>query len=112
MAIQRPQRQRWVGGINEVAYEFGLQVPGAVKLIGGCDVHGLIGGDVSIVLGSLDDRMRTAKDSANRAGCRFNKPIAQISLTLDDGTQTYTEVFHIDPPSVRFGLPLPEDVGL
>ena len=93
---------------NEVSYEFGLQVPGAVELIGGCDATD-IGGDVRIVLRSLDDRMRTAKDSANRAGCRFNKPIARLSLTLDDGTQTYTEVFHIDPPSLSFGLPLPED---
>ena len=62
-----------------------------------------------IVLRSLDDRMRTAKDSANRAGCRFNKPIARLSLTLDDGAQTYTEIFHFDPPSLSFGLPLPED---
>ena len=93
---------------NEVSYEFGLHVPGAVELIGGCDSTD-IGGDLRIVLRSLDDRMRTAADSANRAGCRFNKPIARLSLTLDDGTQTYTEVFHFDPPSLSFGLPLPED---
>lgn len=95
---------------NEVAYEFGLHVPGAVKLIGGCDTTA-IGGDLSIVLRSPDDRMRTAKDSANRAGCRFNKPIAGLSLTLDNGTQRYTEVFRFDPPTLRFGLPLPEDFG-
>ncbi|MCY3748887.1 MAG: hypothetical protein OXG64_06285 [Chloroflexi bacterium] len=94
---------------NEVAYEFGLHVPGAVKLIGGCDMT-QIGGDLRIVLRSLDDRMRTAADSANRAGCRFNKPIARVSLSLDNGGQSYTEIFHIDPPSVRFGLPLPDDL--
>ena len=95
---------------NEVAYEFGLHVPGAVELIGGCDVT-QIGGDLSIVLRSLDDRLRTAADSANRAGCRFNMPIARVSLTLDGGAQTYTEVFHFDPPSLEFGIPLPEDLA-
>ena len=95
---------------NEVVYEFGLHVPGAVELIGGCDSTD-IGGDLSIVLRSLDDLMRTAKDSANRAGCRFNKPIARLSLTLDNGIRTYTETFRFDPPTLRFGLPLPEDFG-
>ncbi len=95
---------------NEVAYEFGLHVPGAVKLIGGCDTTD-IGGDLRIVLGSLDDRMRTAKDSANRAGCRFSKPIARLLLTLDNGAQTYTETFRFDPPTLRFDLPLHEDFG-
>ena len=95
---------------NEVSYEFGLHVPGEVELIGGCDMT-QIGGDLRIVLRSLDDRMRTAADSANRAGCRFNKPIARVSLTLDSGGQSYSEVFHIDPPSVRFGLPLPDELA-
>ena len=94
---------------NEVAYEFGLHVPGAVELIGGCDTTD-IGGDLSIVLRSLDDRLRTAADSANRAGCRFNKPIARALLTLDTGAQTYTEDFHIDPPAPIVGFPLPEDL--
>ena len=94
---------------NEVSYEFGLHVPGAVALIGGCDMT-QIGGDLRIVLRSLDERLRTAADGANRAGCRFNKPIARVSLTLDNGAQSYTEVFRIDPPSVEFGLPLPEDL--
>ena len=92
---------------NEVSYEFGLHVPGAVELIGGCDMT-QIGGDVSITLRSLDDRLRTAVDSANRAGCRFNKPIARVSLTLDNDAQSYTEVLRIDPPAVEFALPLPE----
>ena len=94
---------------NGVAYEFGLHVPGAVELIGGCDSTD-IGGDLSIVLRSLDDRLRTASDSANRAGCRFNKPIARVLLTLDTGAQTYTEDFHIDPPAPIVGFPLPEDL--
>jgi len=95
---------------NEVSYEFGLHVPGAVALIGGCGMTE-IGGDLRIVLRSLDDRLRTAADSANRAGCRFTKPIAQVSLTLENDAQTYTEVFRIDPPLVEFGLPLPEDLA-
>ena len=93
---------------NEVAYEFGLHVPGDVELIGGCDMT-QIGGDLSITLPSLDDRLRTAIDSANRGGCRFNKPIARVLLTLDNGAQTYTEVFELAPPSHEFSLPLPED---
>ena len=95
---------------NEVSYEFGLHVPGAVELTGGCDRTD-IGGDLRIVLRSLDDRLRTAADSANRVGCRFNKPIARVSLTLASGAQTYTEVFQIDPPSLSFGVPLPEDLA-
>ena len=95
---------------NEVAYEFGLHVPGAVELIGGCDMTE-IGGDVSIRLHSLDDRLRTAADSANHAGCRFNKPVARVSLTLENGAQTYTEVFRFTPPLHEFGLPLPEDLN-
>jgi len=94
---------------NEVSYEFGLHVPGAVALVGGCDMTD-IGGDLRIVLRSLDDRLRTAADSANRAGCRFNKPIARVLLTLENGGQTYAEVFHFAPPSHEFGLPLPEDL--
>ena len=94
---------------NEVSYEFGLHVPGAVTLIGGCDMTA-IGGDLGIVLRSLDDRMRTAADRANRAGCRFNKPIARVLLTLDRGANAYSEVFYIDPPSVRLTFPLTEDL--
>lgn len=95
---------------NEVSYEFGLHIPGAVALVGGCDMTD-IGGDLRIVLRSLDDRLRTAADSANRTGCRFNKPIARVSLSLENGAQTYAEVFHFAPPSHEFGLPLPADLA-
>ena len=95
---------------DNVAYEFGLSVPGAVDLLAEC-ASTLIGGDLNIVLSSLDDRIRTAVDSANSAGCRFNKPIARISLTLDsDNSSPYTETFHVDPPSLTVGFPLPEDM--
>ena len=90
---------------NEVAYEFGLSVPGVVELIAEC-ASTLIGGDISIALGSLNDRLRTAPDSANHAGCRFNKPIARVSLTLDQGAQSYRELFHIQPPSLNVSFPL------
>ena len=63
------------------------------------------------MLSSLDDRLRTAADSANSAGCRFNKPIASISLTLDsDDSSPYTETFTVEPPSLTVGFPLPEDL--
>ena len=93
---------------NDVAYEFGLRVPGVIQLIAEC-ASTAIGGDISISLGSLNDPLRTAPDSANHAGCRFNKPIARVSLTLDKGAQSYTELFHIDPPSLSVGFPLPAE---
>ena len=64
---------------------------------------------MSIELSSLDDRLRTAIDSANGAGCRFNKPIARVSLTLESsGAGPYTETFHIDPPAHVVQFPLPD----
>ena len=94
---------------NKVAYEFGLSLPGVVELIAEC-ASTLIGGDISIALGSLNDRLRTAPDSANHAGCRFNKPIARVSLTLDQGAQSYRELFHIEPPSLNVSFPLPAEL--
>ena len=94
---------------DEVSYEFGLSVPGEVNLLAEC-VSTLIGGDLSIVVSSLDDRLRTAIDSANSGGCRFNKPIVRVSLTLDGAiSPPYTETFHLEPPSLTVGFPLPED---
>ena len=95
---------------NEVSYEFGLSFAGEVDLLAEC-MSTLIGGDLSIVLSSLDDRLRTAIDSANSGGCRFNKPIARVSLTLQaDSSPPYTETFHVEPPSLNLGFPLPEDI--
>lgn len=93
---------------NDVAYEFGLRVPGVAELLAKC-AWTLIGGDISITLDSLHDPLRTAPDRANHAGCKFNKPIARISLTLDDGAESYTELFHIDPPSLAVDFPLPAE---
>ena len=94
---------------NTAGYVFGLSVPGTVELVSECSST-LIGGDLSIVLSTLDDRLRTAIDSANGAGCKFNKPTARVLLVLDsDDSITYTETFHIDPPSLTVGFPLPED---
>ena len=90
---------------SDVAYEFGLGVPGEVELRAEC-VSTLIGGDTNISLASLNDPLRTASDSANHAGCRFNRPIARVSLTLKNGARSYTERFHIDPPSLSVGFPL------
>ena len=91
---------------NRVAYEFGLSIPGAVKLKSQCS-QTLIGANEILALESLDDRLRTAPDSANSGGCRFNKPIAHVSMTLQNNDfGPYTETFHIDPPSVSVSFPL------
>ena len=91
---------------NRVAYEFGLSIPGAVKLKSQCS-QTLIGADPILALESLDDRLRTAPDNSNSGGCSFNKPIAHVSLTLQNGDfGPYTETFRIDPPSVSVPFPL------
>lgn len=96
---------------NEISYEFGLFVPGTAALIGGCDRTD-VEFDPVLSLKSLDDPMRTAADDANRTGCRFNKLIASVALTLHNDTLgSYTETFHIDPPSTSFGLPLGDIVA-
>ena len=96
---------------NTVGYLFGLSVPGAVALISECGSTA-VGGDVRIVLISLDDQLRTAMDRVNLGGCRFNKPIARISLTLNSvAAGTYTETFYVDPPSLTVSFPLPDDLA-
>ena len=95
---------------NEISYEFGLSIPGVVALTAEC-AQTLIGVGPILALESLDDRKRTAPDEANGAGCRFNKPIARISMTLhNDDLGSYTETFHIDPPSVTVSFPLRDGV--
>ena len=96
---------------NEVAYEFGLNVPGEVTLRSEC-VSTLVGGDVAITLTSVDDPLRTAMDSANSNGCKFNKPISRVTLVLisEDGT-SYMETFTISPPSLDVEFPLPENAA-
>ena len=94
---------------NRVAYEFGLSIPGAVKLKSLCS-QTVIGTDPILTLESLDDRLRTAPDNANSGGCSFNKRIAHISMTLQNNySGPYTETFHIDPPSVSVSFPLRDD---
>ena len=96
---------------NEISYEFGLFVPGEAALTGGCERTDVEFEPV-LSLKSLDDPMRTAADGANRAGCRFNKPIASVVLTLHSDTLgSYTETFRIDPPATSFGLPLDDNVA-
>ena len=91
---------------NRVAYEFGLSIPGAVKLKSQCDKT-TIGGYVNVVLESLDDRLRTAMDSLNGGGCRFSKPIARVTMKLQNNYfGPYTETFRIDPPSLVVSFPL------
>ena len=91
---------------NTVGYVFGLSVPGAVDLIAECGLTA-VGGDVSIVLSSPADRLRTAVDSVNRGGCRFNKPIVRVALNLNsEAGGTYTETFHVDPPALDVSFPL------
>ena len=95
-------------GDNRVAYEFGLSIPGDVKLTSGCE-QTLIGTAPILALESLDDRLRTAPDNSNGGGCRFNKRIARVVMTLrNDDVGPYTETFRIDPPSVTVQFPLRE----
>ena len=96
---------------NRVAYEFGLSIPGAVKLKSGCS-QTTADADPILALESLDDRLRTAPDSFNSGGCWFNKPIAHVSLTLqNDDFGPYTETFHIEPPSVVVSFPLSDGLA-
>ena len=91
---------------NRVAYEFGLSIPGAANLMSQCDKT-TIGGYVNVVLESLDDRLRTAMDSLNGGGCRFSKPIARVTMKLQNNYfGPYTETFRIDPPSLVVSFPL------
>ena len=96
---------------NRVAYEFGLSIPGVVKLKSGCS-QTVEDADPILALESLNDRLRTAPDNANSGGCNFNKPIAHVSLTLrNDDVGPYTETFHIDPPSVVVSFPLSDGLA-
>ena len=96
---------------NRVAYEFGLSIPGAVKLKSECS-QTTADADPILALESLDDRLRTAPDSFNGGGCSFNKPIAHVSLTLQNAAfGPYTETFRIDPPAVSVGFPLRDDLA-
>jgi len=96
---------------NEVAYEFGLNVPGEVALRSEC-ANTLVGGDLAISLNSLDDPLRTAMDNANGMGCKFNKPVSGVGLVLKGKNGiTYMETFSIIPPSLNLGFPLPENAA-
>ena len=72
----------------------------------------LVGVDPRVLLlESLNDRLRTAPDNRNSMGCRFNKPIASVVMTLhSDSLGSYTETFRIDPPSLAIRFPLGDDV--
>ena len=96
---------------NEVAYEFGLHVPGELVLRSEC-ANTLVGGDLAISLNSLDDPLRTAMDNSNGMGCKFNKPVSGVHLVLkgEDGI-TYMETFSISPPTLHLGFPLPENAA-
>ena len=96
---------------DNVSYEFGLSIPGQAALISECAMT-LIGVDEVLSLKSLDDPRRTAPDDANSMGCRFNKPIASVVMTLHSDTLgSYTETFQIDPPSITIGFPLRDNVA-
>ncbi|MDE2841992.1 MAG: hypothetical protein OXN21_01280 [Chloroflexota bacterium] len=96
---------------NEVAYEFGLNVPGEVALRSEC-ANTLVGGDLAISLNSLDDPLRTAMDNSNGMSCKFNKPVSGVHLVLkgEDGV-TYMETFNITPSTSNLGFPLPENAA-
>ena len=94
---------------HKVSYVFGLSIAGEAELRHGCG-QTLEGGDLDIVLDSLEDRYRTAVDAVNGGWCQFNKEIAQVRLILEsNATDPYVEIFQVDPPSELFHLPLPEE---
>ena len=100
----------WEARNASVSYEFGLRVAGKPELTSEC-ASTLEGGDLDLVLQTLDDRMRTAIDALNSGGCRFNVPIAQIRMVLSRGrTTVYIEAFRIDPPSPSVPFPLKEGI--
>ena len=100
----------WEEGDVSVSSQFGLRVSGAPELKSEC-ASTLEGGDLDLVLQTLEDRMRTAKDAFNSGGCRFNVPIAQVRLVLSrDMTTVYWETFRIDPPSPHVPFPLKEGI--
>ena len=87
------------------AWQIWLHGPGSQPFEGLCEKT-LIGGDLDIVLDSLDDPMRTAIDSANQAGCGFNLPVVSLRLTIGD----YVETFTFDPPRTSIPFPFDSDV--
>ena len=88
------------------AWQIWLHGPGGQPVFEGLCEMTLIGGDLDIVLDSLDDPMRTATDSANEAGCGFNLPVVSLRLTIGD----YVETFNFDPPRTSIPFPLNGDV--
>ena len=101
------------GGPNvryQVNYVFGITVAGEPLLRRSC-TSTLIGGVLGIVIDSLDDPARTAPDPFNGAGCRFTREVSQVVLTLESEDRRYVETFRLEPPSLRVGLPLREDIA-
>ena len=99
---------QWEEGNISVSYEFLLSLPGEPVLRAECEMS-VIGGDLSLVLSSLDDPKRTAPDASNAGSCTYNKPIVQVRMILvNDSGLSYTETFHIDPPTSRVRFPLPD----
>ena len=94
---------------HKVSYVFGLNIPGKVELRYGCG-QTLVGGDLYIVLDSLEDPRRTAPDAVNGGWCTFNKKIGQVRLILEsDAAGPYVETFEVQPPSETFHLPLTDE---
>ena len=70
----------------------------------------LEGGDLEIVLDSLEDRDRTAIDAVNSGWCEFNKELKLVWLVLEsDSTPPYAETFWVKPSSEIIYLPIPEE---
>lgn len=93
----------------KVSYVFGLSIPGEAELRRQCEKT-IQGGILGIVLDSPDDRDRTALEAVNDGGCRFNKEIMQVRLTLESvDTEPYVETFQIEPPSSDVGFPLRDE---
>ena len=95
---------------HEASYVFGITIPGETELRSSC-TSTLIGGIQGIVLDSLDDRARTKPDPYNGTGCRFNREITRVVLTLESDDRRYVETFRLEPPSLTLSLPLSENIA-
>ena len=101
----------WAEDEVQISYGFGLRIPGIAELTSEC-ASTVVGGILGIVLESLEDPNRTAFEAVNHSGCRFNKQIAKVRLSLDgDSGRSYTETFNLEPPSLIVQFPVPEDVS-
>ncbi len=102
---------RWPYPQGGIESRFGLTIPGDPIVRSEC-IMTLLGTDAVILFDPANDPAPTMVDPVNNAGCRFDRPIASVTVTLSDaGVNRFSETFYLDPPSMTFGLPLSPDLN-